>query len=188
MSRGGPEGSIQDLTAVVLLLGCFGHQRTQCEQHLLTSRLSTAQNALQGPAAAAEPPYPAKLLQEQLAAGDAGELEAMREALEAKARALMSGVVALVAPANEYPGALRRCAPGSCNCFCVLRDSFLCLLGDLITQLVVCLPHSPSNQSRKLSPRPLLHADHAERLRAQLQDLAAREARLNQQLAAMPVA
>jgi hypothetical protein len=49
-------------------------------------------------------PFPAGVLQERLAGGSAGELEAMQEALEARARALISALVSQAAPEAEYPG------------------------------------------------------------------------------------
>ena len=57
-------------------------------------------------------PYPAAVLQERLAGGSAAELEAMQAALEARARALISSLVAQAAPESEYPGAAgpRPCA------------------------------------------------------------------------------
>lgn len=56
-------------------------------------------------AGAEQLPYPAGVLQERLA-GSAGELEAMQAALEARARALISSLVAQAAPESEYPGTL----------------------------------------------------------------------------------
>ena len=49
-------------------------------------------------AGAEQPPYPAGVLQERLAGGSAGELEAMQAALEARARALITSLVAQAAP------------------------------------------------------------------------------------------